>query len=196
MLKRGFDIVFSFVVLLVTLPVWMLIALIIKWSSPGPVFYIQHRVGRHGHLFYVFKFRTMYVNADREGLLTTTTTEARITPIGRFLRKLKIDEWPQFLNVLKGDMSVVGPRPEVAYFVKFYNEEQLKVLSVKPGITDYASIKYFDENALLAKSSNPEQTYLHSIMPDKLKLNLEYIKSRSFFGDLKILFKTFQKLVK
>lgn len=196
MLKRGFDIVFSFVMLLVTLPVWMLIALIIKWSSPGPVFYIQHRVGRHGHLFYVYKFRTMYVNTDREGLLTTTTTEARITPIGRFLRKLKIDEWPQFLNVLKGDMSVVGPRPEVAYFVKFYNAEQLKVLSVKPGITDYASIKYFDENALLAKSSNPEQTYLHSIMPDKLKLNLEYINSRSFFGDLKILFKTFQKLVK
>jgi lipopolysaccharide/colanic/teichoic acid biosynthesis glycosyltransferase len=138
----------------------------------------------------------MYVNADREGLLTTNSAELRITPFGRFLRKLKIDEWPQFLNVLLGDMSMVGPRPEVAYFVKFYNAEQLKVLSVRPGITDFASIKYFEENDLLAKSLNPEQTYLQNIMPDKLKLNLEYINSRSFFGDLKILIKTFQKLVK
>jgi lipopolysaccharide/colanic/teichoic acid biosynthesis glycosyltransferase len=195
-LKRGFDIVFSFVALLVTLPFWICIAILIKWSSPGPVLYIQHRVGRNGHLFNVYKFRTMYVNADREGLLTTNSAELRITTFGRFLRKLKIDEWPQFLNVLLGDMSMVGPRPEVAYFVKFYNAEQLKVLSVRPGITDFASIKYFDENDLLANSLNPEQTYLQSIMPDKLKLNLEYINSRSFFGDLKILFKTFQKLVK
>lgn len=195
MLKRCFDIVFSILVILITAPFWIIVACFIKFSSPGPVFYIQYRVGRKGIEFPLFKFRTMYVNADRQGLLTVNPNEHRITSLGKVLRKLKIDEWPQFINVLFGQMSVVGPRPEVAHYVQFYTPEQRKVLSVRPGITDYASIKYFEENKLLAQSSDPEQTYLNIIMPDKLKLNIEYVNTHSLGIDIKIIFKTCIKIL-
>ena len=138
----------------------------------------------------------MGVNTDQQGLLTTKPNETRITSFGRILRKFKIDEWPQFINVLIGSMSVVGPRPEVPYFVNLYTPDQLKVLQLKPGITDYASIKYFKENELLASSDAPEQTYIHVILPDKLNLNLEYLKNQSFLGDIEIIFQTFLKILR
>ena len=159
------------------------------------MFYRQTRVGRYNKDFKLYKFRTMYEESDHGSLITVGENDARITKIGSFLRKYKIDEFPQFLNILKGEMSIVGPRPEVRKYVDMYTEEQMKVLSVRPGLTDYASIRYVNENALLAASDNPEQTYIQEIMPDKLALNLKYIQEQSLKVDTVIILKTFAAII-
>lgn len=195
-MKRFLDIVFSLLVLLVGLPFGLVIALLIVVDSRGPVFYRQSRVGRNNVDFQLFKFRTMCVGADRGSLITVGDDDARITKVGAFLRKYKIDEFPQFLNILRGEMSVVGPRPEVRKYVEMYTPEQMRVLSVRPGLTDYASIRYVDENALLAKSDDPERTYIEEVMPDKLKLNLQYIDEQSLWVDARIVLKTLGAIVR
>jgi len=161
-----------------------------------PIFYFQIRVGKDNHDFKVFKFRTMVKDSDKKGLLTVGGKDPRVTKIGYYLRKYKLDELPQLFNVLIGDMSLVGPRPEVRKYVDLYTSEQQKVLSIKPGITDFASIEYFEENQLLGKSNNPENTYIKEIMPQKLALNLKYIAQQSMLVDLKIIFHTLLKIVK
>jgi len=195
MRKRLFDIVFSLVVLVILLPLLLLIGLVIVLDSKGGAFYKQLRVGRAYKSFYIYKFRTMIVGADKEGFLTVGERDKRITRAGYFLRRYKLDELPQFFNVLKGDMSIVGPRPEVPEYVKLYNKTQRQVLNVKPGITDYASIEFAEESEILAKHSNPEEGYINEILPQKLLLNLHYIKSRSFWKDLVILSKTIKKII-
>jgi lipopolysaccharide/colanic/teichoic acid biosynthesis glycosyltransferase len=196
MLKRIFDIFFSFIGLVILLPFFIIIALLIVIDSPGGVFYKQARVGKNNIDFYLFKFRSMRTGADKKGLLTVGGRDSRITRMGYFIRKYKIDELPQLLNVFLGDMSLVGPRPEVRKYVDLYNEKQKKVLSVKPGITDYASIEYSNENEILGKAENPEQVYIDEIMPVKLTLNLKYIDEQGLITDLKIIFKTIGKIIK
>lgn len=164
-------------------------------DSKGGVFYRQLRVGKGGKDFYIFKFRTMKPNSDKQGLLTVGDRDNRITKIGVFLRKYKIDEFPQLINAFIGDMSIVGPRPEVRKYVDLYNDEQKQVLNLRPGITDYASIEFSRENELLAKSENPEKTYIEEIMPTKLQLNLKYINEACLQTDLKIIFKTLKKIL-
>ncbi len=164
-------------------------------DSKGGVFYIQIRVGKNGNDFKLYKFRSMRIGSDKNGLLTVGGRDSRITKSGFFIRKYKLDELPQLINVFFGDMSFVGPRPEVRKYVDLYNSNQLKVLSVKPGITDYASIQYSNENELLGKSDNPEKTYIEEIMPDKLNLNLLYIKENNITTDIKIIFKTIKKIL-
>jgi len=195
MLKRLFDIVVSGIAFIVLSVVFLVIAIAIKFSGSGPVFYLQKRVGRDGSDFTIFKFRTMHTGADKAGLLTVGGKDSRITSIGYVLRKYKLDELPQLINVLIGDMSLVGPRPEVRKYVSMYSPEQLNVLSVKPGITEYASIMYSNENEILGASSDPEKEYIQNIMPAKLALNLKYIRERSFLGDLKILTKTVTQIL-
>lgn len=195
-MKRIFDIVTSSVILLIFFPVGILISLAITMESRGGVFYRQERIGRYGIPFKVFKFRTMKVDSEKLGTLTVGMKDNRITAVGVFLRKLKLDEFPQFLNVLIGQMSIVGPRPEVKEYVDLYSEEQRKVLDVKPGITDYASLEYFKENELLGKSDNPRQTYIDEIMPAKLELNKKYLTNPTIIEDIKIMWKTFLKMVK
>jgi lipopolysaccharide/colanic/teichoic acid biosynthesis glycosyltransferase len=195
MLKRLFDIIFSLGALIVLSPVLLLLALLIVLDSRGGVFYKQIRVGKGNKDFGLFKFRTMHKDAHKKGLLTVGGRDPRITRIGYYLRKYKLDELPQFINILKGEMSFVGPRPEVRKYVDLYTPEQLRVLEVKPGLTDYASIEYMDENDLLAASENPEQTYIEEIMPAKLKLNLRYIDEQSFLTDIKIILRTLSKIV-
>lgn len=189
MVKRIFDFLVALLLLLLLLPVFLLVAVIIKCDTSGKVFFIQQRVGKDNQDFGIIKFRTMIADAEKNGQLTIGN-DSRITRSGKFLRKYKLDELPQLFNVLKGDMSMVGPRPEVRKYVSLYNEEQKKVLSVKPGITDPASIRFADENHLLAGCENPEEKYIREIMPAKLKLNLEYIERQSFLNDIKILFQT------
>jgi len=191
---RLFDILFSLLVLLIFMPLLLLIALLVLITSPGGIIYKQVRVGKNGKEFKLLKFRTMYKNADRQGLLTVGK-DNRITSVGRMLRKYKLDELPQFINVLIGDMSIVGPRPEVPKYVQFYNDQQKQVLSVKPGITDYASLVYFDENRQLAQSTNPEEYYIKHIMPHKLSLSLQYIQKKSFVFDMKIIALTFLRIL-
>jgi lipopolysaccharide/colanic/teichoic acid biosynthesis glycosyltransferase len=194
-LKRLVDIVVSLFFLFLLSPILLLLAILIKLESNGPVFYLQVRVGLHGKDFRIFKFRTMFIGSDKAGLLTVGGRDPRITKVGVFIRKYKLDELPQLINVLFGDMSLVGPRPEVRKYVAMYNVEQLKVLNVKPGITDYASIQYSDENELLAKSEDPEKTYIDEIMPAKLLLNLKYINEISLLTDLKIIGLTVRKII-
>jgi len=189
-MKRLFDILFSLLVLTIGLPFALIIALLIVLDSKGSVLYRQSRVGRNNVDFQLYKFRTMCTGADKGSLITVGGDDARITKVGRFLRKYKIDEFPQFLNILKGEMSIVGPRPEVRKYVDMYTPEQMRVLSVRPGLTDYASIRYVNENELLATSLDPEKTYIEEIMPDKLKLNLKYIDEQSVGTDLKIMMQT------
>lgn len=196
MLKRIFDIFFSFIGLVILLPFFIIIGLLIVIDSPGGVFYKQARVGKNSIDFYLFKFRSMRTGADKKGLLTVGGHDSRITTMGYFIRKYKIDELPQLLNVFLGDMSLVGPRPEVRKYVDLYNEKQKEVLSVKPGITDYASIEYSNENELLGKAENPEKVYIDEIMPAKLKLNLKYIAEQGIITDLKIIIKTIGKIIK
>lgn len=193
--KRLFDILFSLLALILISPFLALISVLILLTSKGPVFYRQVRVGKDGVDFKIFKFRTMYTGSDKGSLITIGGRDHRITPFGYWLRKYKLDELPQFINVLKGDMSIVGPRPEVRRYVQMYSEEQSQVLSVRPGITDYASIMFSHESDLLAKASDPEKEYITNIMPAKLKLNLEYIRNRSFSEDLKIIAQTAGKIV-
>lgn len=194
MLKRFTDIFLSFLAILVLLPFMFVISLIVNFESIGGFFYFQQRVGKNGKDFKLIKFRTMYVGADKNGLITVGTNDKRITGFGKFLRKFKLDELPQLFNVIIGDMSIVGPRPEVRKYVNLYNSEQLKVLSVRPGLTDYASIIYIEENKILSESDDPEKMYVEKIMPHKLELNLKYIKNQTIFTDLKIIFKTIFKI--
>ena len=192
---RSLDIIFSFIGLLFFSPLFIVIALLVKFSSAGPVFYRQVRVGQNFKDFYLLKFRTMKINADQLGLLTVGGRDPRVTSIGYYLRKFKLDELPQLWNVLIGEMSLVGPRPEVRKYVEQYNESQKNVLSVKPGITDWASILYKDENVILEKSANPEFDYVNVIMPDKIKYNFIFINNYSISEYFKILFVTIYRLV-
>jgi len=195
LLKRFFDIVCSLTGIIVLMPFFGIIGVFIIFNSGFPVFYLQMRVGRNNRDFKLFKFRTMYTNSDKRGLLTVGGRDLRITGIGYYLRKYKIDELPQLFNVLIGNMSLVGPRPEVRKYVNLYDPEQLLVLSVKPGITDFASLEFINENELLYQSADPEQTYIYKIMPEKLALNKKYIEQKSFLTDLKIIFSTLKKIM-
>lgn len=189
-LKRIFDIIVSFMGLILLIPFFIIVSFIIKLDSKGPVFYKQLRIGKDKKEFKIFKFRTMVVNAENKGMQITVDGDDRITKSGHFLRSIKVDELPQLINVFLGDMSFVGPRPEVHKYVSMYNEIQSCVLSVRPGITDIASIEYRDENTLLAKSDNPEKTYIEEIMPRKIQLNIEYIRNISIINDIGLIFKT------
>jgi lipopolysaccharide/colanic/teichoic acid biosynthesis glycosyltransferase len=191
--KRIFDLICSTLGLIVLSPILIVITIKIKTDSDGPVFFKQIRVGEKNKEFEILKFRTMVVDAEKLGRQITVGNDSRITKIGAFLRKYKLDELPQLINVFKGDMSLVGPRPEVPRYVKLYNEEQKKVLEVKPGITDLASIRYRDENDLLGEAENPDEFYINIIMPDKLALNLEYINRNNVFFDIYIILKTIIK---
>ena len=191
--KRIFDFICSTLGLITLSPILIAIAIKIKNDSDGPVFFKQIRVGEKKKEFEILKFRTMVVDAEKLGRQITVGNDSRITKIGGFLRKYKLDELPQLINVFKGDMSLVGPRPEVPRYVELYNEEQRKVLEVKPGITDLASIRYRDENDLLGEAENPDHLYINTIMPDKLALNLEYINKNNVFFDIYIILKTIIK---
>lgn len=190
MLKRIFDIILSTGSIIVLTPVFITIWIAIKLESKGSAIFKQKRVGLLNKDFTLYKFRTMFVNAEQKGQLTIGMRDPRITKVGYVLRKFKLDELPQLFNVLAGNMSLVGPRPEVRRYVEMYSAEQLKVLSVKPGITDYASLKFFNENKILGKSNQPEADYIQIIMPEKLKLNLDYVNNSSILIDLKIIFAT------
>ena len=194
MAKRLFDIVSSGIGLLCLAPVFVVMAIWIKLDSRGPVFYRQTRVGRYGRDFRIFKFRSMRVGSDKGRQITVGERDPRITRFGYFIRRYKIDELPQLINVFLGDMSIVGPRPEVRKYVDLYSEEQRKVFQVRPGITDLASIKYRNENELLSQADDPDTYYIDVIMPDKLAINLEYIRHQSFMGDIKIIFNTLFKI--
>ena len=188
--KRAMDIAISTAALCVLWPVFLLIALAIVIDDPGPVFYRQVRVGRGGRPFRIFKFRTMVVDADKKGLSITVGRDSRITRVGAFLRKTKLDELAQLLNVLCGQMSFVGPRPEVPRYVELYTPYQRQVLLVRPGITDYASIAYRNENDLLAGADDPERMYIETIMPDKIELNMKYLREISPLADVRLILKT------
>ena len=190
-MKRFFDIVFSFLGLTVLSPLFLLLAVWIKLDSRGPVFYRQVRVGRHNRDFRIFKFRSMRVGSDKGSLVTIGGRDPRVTRSGYYIRKFKLDELPQLINVLIGDMSFVGPRPEVRKYVDMYTTEQLHVLDVRPGITDEASIAYRNENELLAAAADPERYYIETVMPDKLRINLKYVENHSLWGDIELIFKTF-----
>ena len=195
MLKRLFDIFFSLLGVILLTPLFLIIAILILVDSRGGVFYKQLRVGYNNSDFKLFKFRTMAIGSDKKGLITVGSRDSRVTPIGYYLRKYKIDELPQLINVLIGDMSLVGPRPEVRKYVSMYTPDQLKVLSVKPGITDYASLEYANENELLGNSENPEEMYIKEIMPAKLALNLKYIKEKNVLMDFSLILKTLFKII-
>lgn len=194
MIKRLFDIVAALLGIIILSPLLLIIAVLIVIDSRGGIFYKQTRVGKDMKEFYLFKFRTMFSDSDKKGLLTVGMRDSRITKIGYTLRKYKFDELPQLFNVLNGTMSIVGPRPEVPKYVAMYTNEQKKVLTVRPGITDYASIEYANENAILAKAENPEELYIKEVMPAKLALNEKYIQEMGFATDLKIIFKTIGKI--
>jgi lipopolysaccharide/colanic/teichoic acid biosynthesis glycosyltransferase len=192
---RFFDILFSITGLIILFPFLIIIALLIKITSRGPIFYKQNRVGIFNTDFLVWKFRTMHIYADKTGLLTVGGRDSRITTIGYYLRKFKLDELPQLFNVLFGSMSLVGPRPEVRKYVELYTLEQQEVLRVKPGITDWASIVYRDENVILEKSLNPERDYIQLILPDKIRYNLIFIEKRSLTEYFRIIITTFWRII-
>ncbi|MDD2961548.1 MAG: sugar transferase [Muribaculaceae bacterium] len=189
-MKRAFDILASGIGLILLSPILFFISIWIKLDSKGPVFYKQVRVGKGNKDFKIFKFRSMRIGADKGSLITIGGHDSRITRSGYFIRKYKIDELPQLINVFIGDMSLVGPRPEVRRYVDLYNEVQQKVLTVRPGITDVASIKYRNENEILGGVSNPDDYYVKIIMPDKLSMNINYIANRTFMKDIKLIFFT------
>lgn len=194
-LKRIFDIVVSFVGLAILSPLFLILAIAIARDSKGPVFFKQTRVGRNGVPFKIYKFRTMVEDAEARGMQLTVGDDSRITNVGTFLRKTKIDELPQLINVFKGEMSFVGPRPEVPKYVGLYTEDQRQVLMVRPGITDLASIEYRNESELLATADNPEKVYIEEVMPRKIELNKKYIENISLCGDIRIIFRTLGALV-
>ena len=195
-MKRLMDVVFSFFILMAFLPFGLIISICIALESRGGVFYRQERIGLGGKPFMLLKFRSMRPNAELHGKLTVGARDPRVTRVGAFVRRYKLDEFPQFINVLRGDMSVVGPRPEVMEYVRHYTAEQRKVLDYKPGITDLASISYFEENKLLAKSMDPERTYLEEIMPNKIRINLEYQLTATVWRDLGVVWKTAMRMIK
>jgi len=196
MLKQGFDIIFSLAGLLILSPFLLSIAILIKLDSRGSVFYRGIRVGKSGKLFKIYKFRTMVMNAEEIGGPSTADDDARITRVGKIIRKYKIDELPQLINILEGDMSFVGPRPEVPFYVNMFTEEERAILSIRPGITDWASLWNPDEGAILAGSLDPEKTYVEKIRPEKIKLQLKYVRERSLWTDLEIIFLTLLKIVR
>jgi len=196
MIKRVFDLVLSFVGIVLLLPFFIIIYILIPLGSKGNPVYVQKRVGRNGAEFLMYKFRTMVANSSSEGLLTIGVKDVRITNIGRFLRKYKIDELLQLFNIIQGTMSFVGPRPEVRKYVNFYTSEQKKVLSIRPGLTDNASIEFSNENEILGQAENPQKEYVEVIMQKKLKLNLMYLEKQSIFTDIKIIFLTLIKIIK
>ena len=194
-MKRFFDVLFSGVLIVVLIPLGMVVSIWIVLDDFGSPFFVQQRVGLGGKNFGLLKFRSMRKNAESKGQLTVGMKDNRITRSGYFIRKFKIDELPQMVNVFLGEMSVVGPRPEVPKYVLLYNEEQQNVLSIKPGITDFASIEYVRENELLSASSDPEKTYIEEIMPAKLELNLKYLREQSFLTDMKIILQTIKAIL-
>lgn len=193
--KRIFDFIAALVGVILLSPFLIIIAISIKVGSKGPVLFLQQRVGINGKIFNIYKFRTMIVDAEKVGKQITVGKDTRITGVGAFLRKYKLDELPQLFNVLKGDMSLVGPRPEVPRYVNLYSEKQKEVLSVRPGITDYASLRYKDENDILGEVDNPEKHYIEVIMQDKLALNLQYIENNNLFIDIMLILKTILKCI-
>lgn len=195
MLKRLFDFFSSLLALIFLLPFFVIVALLIVIEGGFPVFFTQTRIGKNKDPFQLLKFRTMVKDADKLGKITIGKRDPRVTNVGHFLRSYKLDELPQLLNILKGEMSVVGPRPEVQEYVDLYTEEQNKVFLAKPGLTDYASLKYINESEVLAKSSDPNKTYIEEVMPAKLQLNLKYIEEQGLLTDLKIIFKTIGKII-
>jgi len=194
--KRLFDVVASAIGLLVLWPVFLVIAALIKLEDGGPVFYRQERIGYKGRPFKIWKFRTMVVNADKLGKPLTVGRDPRITRVGYWLRKFKLDELPQLLNVLLGEMSLVGPRPEVPQYVALYTPEQRRVLDLVPGITDPASIKFANEAELLAEASDPEKFYIEHIMPTKIRLNMEYASHATLWSDILVILKTLVRIVR
>ena len=195
-MKRLMDVVFSLFILMAFLPFGLIISICIALESRGGVFYRQERIGLGGKPFMLLKFRSMRPNAELQGKLTVGARDPRVTRVGAFVRRYKLDEFPQFINVLRGDMTVVGPRPEVMEYVRHYTAEQRKVLDYKPGITDLASISYFEENKLLAKSMDPERTYLEEIMPNKIRINLKYQLTATVWRDLGVVWKTALRMIK
>lgn len=193
--KRAFDFTASLLGLLILLPILLITAIFIKLDSRGPIFFKQKRVGKNKETFEIYKFRTMVTDAEKMGKQITIGNDSRITRIGKVIRKCKLDELPQLINVLKGEMSLVGPRPEVPRYVELYDEYQEQILLVKPGITDYASIKFIDENEILGSSSDPEEEYIKEIMPNKIELNMQYIKNFSLFEDIHLILKTILYIV-
>ena len=196
MMKRVFDVIVAAVGLLLLTPILLLVSLLIKLDSPGPVLFTQERMGRKFRSFRIYKFRTMVPDAPRLGGKITAGADPRITRIGRYLRWTKVDELPQLLNVLKGDMSVVGPRPEVRQYVELFRSDYEEILQVSPGITDLASVHYRHEAELLGQAENPEDRYVKEILPEKIKLAKEYLHRSSFFFDIVVLLKTFVAIVK
>jgi lipopolysaccharide/colanic/teichoic acid biosynthesis glycosyltransferase len=195
MIKRIFDIASSLFVLVLASPFFIIISILIKLDSNGAIFFTQTRVGKNNKDFLLLKFRTMRVAQENLSLITVGN-DNRITNIGNFLRKYKLDELPQLINILKGEMSVVGPRPEVRKYVDMYSPAQLEVLSVKPGLTDPSSIKFSNESELLGTAANPEKYYIETLMPLKIEISLNYVRTQTFIGDLKIIFQTFSKIFK
>lgn len=193
---RFFDILFSLVGIIILSPILIIIYLLVILESKGGGFYIQKRVGKRGTIFKLYKFRSMSVGADKKGLITVGGSDPRLTRIGIFTRRFKLDELPQLFNVLNGTMSLVGPRPEVQKYVEMYTPAQYKVLSVKPGITDYASIEYVDENIILGSAVDPEKVYVEEIMPEKIRLNMRYIRNQSIQEYFHIIFLTFWRIIK
>ncbi len=194
-MKRIFDVIASGCGLLVLSPVFLILAIWIKLDSEGPVFYRQVRVGRNNKDFRIFKFRSMRVGSDKKGLITVGGRDPRVTRSGYFIRKYKLDEFPQLINVFIGDMSLVGPRPEVRKYVDMYTPEQMHVLDVRPGVTSLASIRYRNENDILAASDDPDKCYIEKVMQDKLAIDLEYVKNASFWYDIKLIFMTFLEII-
>ena len=193
---RFFDFIFSLLGIILLSPVFFVLYVAIRLESKGGCYYKQLRVGRGGTDFYVYKFRSMRIGADKQGLITVGGRDPRITQIGYFIRKYKLDELPQLFNVLKGDMSLVGPRPEVRKYVDLYTDEQRKVLSVRPGITDYASIEYVDENIILGQADDADRAYIEQILPDKIRYNMKYINHRSVKEYFKIIFLTIWSIIR
>jgi lipopolysaccharide/colanic/teichoic acid biosynthesis glycosyltransferase len=189
-LKRLFDLVVSAIALVLLSPLLAVLALLIKRHDGGPVLYAGRRVGKDGKPFGMYKFRSMVLNADRIGGSSTPDDDPRITPIGRFLRRSKLDELPQLINVLKGEMSIVGPRPQVQWAVDLYTPEQREVLTVPPGITDYESVRFPNEGEILKGSTDPDRDYMEKIHPEKMRLSLEYVRNRSLLTDLKVILQT------
>jgi len=196
MIKRTFDLIFSTLGFVLFLPFLLIFSIVIKCDSKGPVFYRGLRVGRFGKLFKMIKFRTMVTDAEKIGGPSTSDDDPRITRVGKFLRKFKLDEMPQLINILRGQMSFVGPRPEVPMEVETYNEEEKRILLVKPGITDWASLTYHNEGEILKGNADPHEAYREKIRPGKLKLALKYIDERSFLTDIKIILQTLRTLIK
>lgn len=194
-IKRIFDIIMSLIGIILLSPLFIIVSIAIKVTSPGNILFLQKRVGKNGEEFNIYKFRTMVSDAEKLGKQITVGNDSRITKVGAFLRKFKIDELPQLFNVFNGDMSLVGPRPEVPKYVELYTKEQRKVLSIRPGITDMASLRYRDENDILGKVDNPEEYYINVIMQDKLKLNLEYIEKSNIIFDISLILKTIIKCI-